>query len=58
VTGPDEPMAAREEPVAPANDAVAPSRQPTPPAAEEPAAGSDATTATYRRRPGLSRFRR
>jgi len=53
----EEPVAARDEPVAPASEPVAPSQQ-SAPAAEQTATGPDATTTTYRRRPGLSRFRR
>ena len=52
-----EPIAAREQPVAPSADAAVAPRQQATPATEEPADAPDATAATYRRRPGLSRFR-
>jgi hypothetical protein len=46
----EDPISAREEPVAAREDPIS--------ARDEPAAGSAATAVTYRRRPGLSRFRR
>jgi hypothetical protein len=62
VAPPDEPISAREEQAAPADEPMAPRQQPTP-AGDAPAAQADAATGapatiTYRRRPGLSRFRR
>jgi hypothetical protein len=62
IAAPDEPISPPEERAAPADEPMAPRQQPTP-AGEEPAAQADAAagapaTITYRRRPGLSRFRR
>ncbi|MBV8218562.1 MAG: hypothetical protein JO325_08850 [Solirubrobacterales bacterium] len=63
----NEAVASANEPVAPANEPVAPANEPVA-AAGEPAAGDGVTTdpasttgpgsVTYRRRPGLARFRR
>ena len=58
----DEPVAPANEPVAPANEPVAPSDEPTAVREDQATSPEDATgtpsTVTYRRRPGLSRFRR
>ena len=58
----EEPAAARDETIAPASEPVAPGDEPTA-IGQEPAGSPEDTTGspssvTYRRRPGLSRFRR
>lgn len=56
-TAAGEPVAAREEPVAAGEAPIAAREEPIA-AREEPADAPDATAVTYRRRPGLSRYRR
>jgi hypothetical protein len=58
----DEPAAPANEPLAPANEPVAPRDEPTAVREDQATSPEDATgtpsAVTYRRRPGLSRFRR